>query len=72
MIDVQNIGARIAECRKAKKMTQRMLADRLAVTAQAVSKWERGRSYPDIVLLDDIADNLSVPLCYLLCEKTGK
>ena len=72
MCDILNIGSRIAESRKASNMTQRMLADRLFVTAQAVSKWERGESYPDIGLLDDIAESLSVPLCFLLCASPEK
>lgn len=45
--------------RKEKNMSQEQLADRCGVSRQAVSKWESGRSYPDmdkIMLLCDILD----------------
>lgn len=45
---------RLVEARKEKGFTQTELAKRLGVTAQAVSKWERGNAYPDIELLDGI------------------
>jgi transcriptional regulator with XRE-family HTH domain len=38
----------------------------VGVTAQAVSKWERGSSCPDITILDEIADNLNISLPELL------
>ena len=41
-------------------MTQREFADKLFVTGSAVSKWERGMSYPDITLLRDICEILGV------------
>ncbi|MGX7149899.1 helix-turn-helix domain-containing protein [Enterococcus ureasiticus] len=42
------IGNKIKELREAKKMTQKELAEFLNVTPQAVSKWERNKSYPDL------------------------
>ena len=47
---------RLSEARKEKGFTQAELARRLGVTAQAVSKWERGNAYPDIELLDEMMD----------------
>lgn len=45
---VVEIGNKIKELREAKKMTQKELAEFLNVTPQAVSKWERNKSYPDL------------------------
>lgn len=50
-----NMGPFISELRKEKNLTQRELADQLGVTDKAVSKWERGLSYPDISLLSKLA-----------------
>ena len=69
MIDVVAIGRRITECRRAKNLTQEALAQILAITPQAVSKWERSLNCPDIALLDELAGALGVSLCYLLCGR---
>lgn len=42
------VGTKIKELRKAKKLSQKELADFLHVTPQAVSKWENNKSYPDL------------------------
>ena len=51
-MDARYTGEQIAAARRAKGLTQKQLADALGVTDKAVSKWERGLNYPDIVLLD--------------------
>ena len=66
MIDTQNLGKKIAEARRREGITQGALALRVGVTAQAVSKWEQGRSCPDIAILDEIADALGISLFELL------
>lgn len=53
-------GSFIAECRKEKGYNQKQLAERLNVTEQAVSRWERGIGYPDITLLIPLARELDV------------
>ena len=66
MIDTSNLGKKIAEARRRTRLTQNDLAARVGVTAQAVSKWEQGRSCPDIAILDEIADALGISLFELL------
>lgn len=61
-MDITNFGQTIAGYRKERAMTQEQLAQELGVTAQAVSKWENGQSYPDISLLAPMADLFEVPL----------
>ena len=62
---------RLSEARKEKGFTQAELARRLGVTAQAVSKWERGNAYPDIELLDGISTVLDCSLDYLFQYEKG-
>ena len=66
MIDTNNLGKKIASVRKKAKLTQSDLASRVGVTAQAVSKWERGNACPDIAILDEIANALGISLSELL------
>ena len=66
MIDTNLLGRKIAEARRTSGITQNALAERVGVTAQAVSKWETGRSCPDIAILDEIADTLGISLFELL------
>ena len=56
----KNFGAYICRRRKELGLTQREFADKLFVTESAVSKWERGMSYPDITLIRDICAILQV------------
>lgn len=66
MIDTHYLGRKIADKRKISGLTQHDLATKVGVTAQAVSKWEQGRSCPDIAILDEIADALGISLIELL------
>lgn len=56
----------IIKLRKAYKMTQRELSDRLGVTFQTISKWENGNSLPDITLLPLLAETFHVSVDQLL------
>ena len=56
MIVLEQLGARIAALRRAKGLTQEMLAEKMGVSPQAVSKWERGASNPDLYLIPKLAE----------------
>lgn len=60
MENKKSLGEYIAQRRRALGMTQRQFAEKLYVTDSAVSKWERGLSYPDITLLHDICEILNI------------
>lgn len=65
-MNIKNVGEQIVTLRKAKGLTQSELADRIGVSFQAVSKWERGESLPDISLLPDLAKILETTIDYIL------
>ncbi len=60
--DFSRLGGNIAYLRRTTGMTQKMLAYRLGVTSQAVSKWERQLSCPDVSLLPIMADVFEVSI----------
>lgn len=60
------IGEKVKSLRRKKKLTQLQLASELNVTAQAVSKWEKGLSYPDIETIIKISELFGVTTDYLL------
>ncbi len=64
----QLIGKNITRLRTSSKLTQAEFAEQLNYTDKAVSKWERGESIPDIVILKQIADMFGVNVDYLLSE----
>lgn len=72
MICLDQLGSRIAAGRHAQGLTQGQLADRMGVTPQAVSKWERGLSCPDILFLDDLAGVLCLSIDQLLTGRDSK
>ena len=59
-MDKIKTGALIAAARKEKNLTQRELAAALHVSDRAISKWERGAGFPDISLLEPLADALDL------------
>lgn len=63
---MNTIGQNIAQFRKQKKLTQEELAEKMSVTAQAVSKWECDTSYPDITVIQTLAKTLGVRVDSLL------
>ena len=66
MLNLEKIGNKITEIRKANNMKQNELADKLFVTHQAVSKWENGKSIPSIEILYDLTKLFNVSIDYLL------
>lgn len=58
------IGGKMAEARKRINISQAQLAERLFISPQAVGKWERGESFPDIVTFNRLAEILGVDLNY--------
>ena len=63
-------GAVIKRLREEKNMTQQQLADKLSVSAKTISKWETAKGYPDITLLESIANALSVSVTELISCNT--
>ena len=59
-------GAVIRRLREGKGLTQEGLAERIHVSAKAVSKWETGRGFPDISLLEPLAGALGLSVIELL------
>ena len=60
MTDKKTFGSFIRIKRTEKNLSQKDLAEMLFVTEGAVSKWERGVSYPDITLISDICRALEI------------
>lgn len=60
------LGARLARLRKNKGLTQEQLAEKLGISAPAISKWETDNSYPDITLLCPLARALDTNVDTLL------
>ncbi len=60
------IGKFISACRKEKGLTQMQLAEKLNITNRAVSKWETGKSMPDVSLMLDLCNILGITVNELL------
>ena len=65
-MDTERFAAFITQLRKERGLTQKELADRLNVTDKAVSKWETGKGFPDLKLLEPLARELGVSLVELM------
>ena len=66
-MDQIKIGKFIAQVRKEREMTHLELANRLAVTDRAVSKWENGRGMPEISLIKPLCNELEITINELFC-----
>ena len=64
MLKSKMIGNKITEARKKVNISQAQLAQRLFISPQAVGKWERGESMPDIITFIRLAEILGVDLNY--------
>jgi len=64
MLTTIMIGNKIAEARKKINLSQSQLAERLFISSQAVGKWERGESMPDIIMFTRLSEILGVDLNY--------
>ena len=69
MFDMKQIRKKITDLRKAHNMTQMELADKLGISFQAVSNWERGNTMPDISKLPELAEIFHISLDELLNGK---
>ena len=65
-MNIEKAGEQIAVLRKSKGLTQSELGERIGVSFQAVSKWERGETLPDITLLPDLAKILETTIDFIL------
>ena len=69
-MDNLKFGAFIAQLRRERGFTQKELADKLNVTDKAVSKWETGKGFPDVKLLEPLSDVLEISLIELIkCDR---
>ena len=64
MLNSNSIGNKIANARKKVNLSQAELAQQITISSQAVGKWERGESMPDILTLNRLAEILGVDLNY--------
>lgn len=58
-------GVLIRRLREGRSMTQHQLAEKMMVSDKTISKWENGRGYPDITLVEPLADALGVSIIEL-------
>ncbi len=61
-MEKMEFGEKLKRTREEKGMTQQTLADKLYVTRQAVSRWERGSRYPDLMMAKQLAKELDVTI----------
>ena len=64
-MDAQEIGTMIQRLREQQNLTQKALAERLAVSDKTISKWETGRGLPDMSLFQSLAEALQVSVSEL-------
>lgn len=62
----EKIGKFIASCRKENGYTQASLAEKLGITDRAISKWENGKSMPDVSIMLELCELLQINVNELL------
>jgi len=65
-INPEKVGAQISALRKSKQLTQNELGERLNISFQAISKWERGEALPDTSMLLPLAHILETSVDNIL------
>lgn len=65
-MDQEMIGKFISSCRKDKELTQMQLAEKLNISNRAVSKWETGKSIPDVSIMLELCEILDITVNELL------
>ncbi len=71
-MNISDFGEKISKCRQNQNLTQEEFAAKLCVTPQAVSRWERNQSMPDITVFQDICRILNISADYLLNIESGQ
>ena len=71
-MNITDFGEKISKCRQNRNLTQEEFAAKLCVTPQAVSRWERNQSLPDVTILQDICRILNISADYLLNIESGQ
>lgn len=71
-MDNQKFGRFIRDLRKKANMTQKELGEKLNVTDKAVSKWERGLGFPDISIINLLAETFGITASEVLNAEIGK
>lgn len=66
MLNLEVIGSKISKLRKDLNLTQLELSEKIYVTPQAVSKWEKGKSIPSIEVLIELTKLFNVSIDHLL------
>ena len=69
MVEPLELGRFISTCRKEKNLTQKQLGEELGVTDRAVSKWENGKSFPDISLIEPLCQILDISVSEFMLGK---
>jgi len=72
MMDTIFVGNQIAALRKKKGFTQAEIAEKLGITAQAISKWENGHTLPETALLPSLAELLDCSIDSILVPFSAK
>ena len=65
-MELKKCGQLIAEQRKQMQWTQKQLGEKVGVSDKAVSKWERGLSFPDVAIVEKLAEVLQLSIAELL------